>query len=71
MLTEQWSKSSLSGSSGGGCLEARLDRGLVQVRDSKQAGAGPVLTFTPHEWAMFLGGVPLGDFDLPGTPQRN
>jgi hypothetical protein len=65
MLTDQWRKSSLSGSTGDGCVEARLDRGSIQVRDSKARGAGPVLTFTPYEWRSFLGGVPLGDFDLP------
>jgi hypothetical protein len=65
MLTDQWGKSSLSGSTGDGCVEARLDGGMIQLRDSKARGAGPVLTFTPHEWRAFLGGVPLGNFDLP------
>ncbi|MFC6364073.1 DUF397 domain-containing protein [Nonomuraea thailandensis] len=65
MLTDRWRKSSLSGSTGGGCVEARLAGGSIEVRDSKARGAGPVLTFTPREWRAFLGGVPLGDFDLP------
>ncbi|MGI5286676.1 DUF397 domain-containing protein [Nonomuraea polychroma] len=65
MLTDRWTKSSLSGSSGGGCVETRLDRGMIQLRDSKQRGAGPVLVFTPGEWRAFLGGVGLGEFDLP------
>lgn len=69
MLTDQWVKSSLSGSSGGGCVEARLVGGCeVQLRDSKQRGTGPVLRFTRPEWEAFRGGVALGEFDLPALP---
>lgn len=66
MLMDRWRKSSLSGSTGGGCVEARLSGGLIELRDSKARGGGPVLTFTPREWIAFLGGVGLGEFDLPG-----
>lgn len=72
MLSNEWVKSTLSGSSGGGCVEARVgDDGRVLVRDSKQHGQGPVLAFTESEWRAFVGGVELGEFDLPGMPQRN
>ncbi len=65
MLTRQWEKSSKS-TDGTGCVEARLDdRGNVLVRDTKQAGAGPVHEFTPSEWDAFLTGARNGEFDLP------
>jgi hypothetical protein len=56
-----WFKSSLSAS--GQCVEVRRRDLEVQVRDSKDP-SGPVLTFTPAEWAAFTGGVRLGEFDL-------
>jgi hypothetical protein len=37
--------------------------GTIGVRDTKQHGLGPVLEFTPSEWAAFLGGVRRGEFD--------
>jgi hypothetical protein len=56
-----WRKSTRSG--GNGCVEvACVDRGHVAVRDSKDKG-GPVLLFTAHEWAAFVGGVHDGEFD--------
>jgi hypothetical protein len=33
-------------------------------RDTKQAGAGPMLTFTEREWNAFLEGAALGEFTL-------
>lgn len=56
-----WYKSSRSGSSGQ-CTEVRHRGDAVDVRDSKDPG-GPVLTFTPAEWAAFVEGVKLGEFD--------
>jgi hypothetical protein len=70
-----WRKSSLSGGSGGDCVEVAVLDGrdlptshkssdkLVAVRDSRDP-AGPVLAFTPREWDAFLGGVRAGEFDL-------
>ncbi|WP_076784742.1 DUF397 domain-containing protein [Parafrankia discariae] len=58
-----WIKSSYSNSSGGNCVEVRLGT-TVSVRDSKDP-EGPVLTFTPREWEVFLWGVTEGEFDLP------
>jgi hypothetical protein len=37
---------------------------VIAMRDSKNPG-GPVLSFTPAEWAAFLGGAKTGAFDLP------
>lgn len=62
-LTEAaWRKSSRSNGQGQ-CVEvAQLDQ-AVAVRDSK-APAGPVLTFTPADWAAFVAGAKDGEFDL-------
>jgi hypothetical protein len=56
-----WRKSTLS--SMNGCVEVAVIDGSVAVRDSKDQ-QGPVLLFTPTEWAAFLGGVRNGEFDL-------
>jgi hypothetical protein len=65
MLTSDWRKSTAS-DSGSGCLEARWVGGMVQVRDTKQGGRGPILTFTPLEWWAVKVGMSRGEFDLPG-----
>lgn len=64
-MTDQltWYKSSISGTNGS-CVEvAHLPDGTTAVRDSKHPD-GPMLTFTPAEWAAFLGGVKAGEFDM-------
>jgi hypothetical protein len=56
-----WRKARSSGNDG--CVElAPLPDGGVAVRDSK-VEAGPVLTFTRHEWACFRDGIAQGEFD--------
>lgn len=65
MLTRSWQKSPASES--GGCVEARLVDGHVEVRDSKQKGDGPVLRFNTTEWRAFLHGTRVGVFDLPAV----
>lgn len=53
------------GSEDGGCVEvAALPAGGIRVRDSKDQG-GPVLSFTDHEWRVFITGARKGEFDLP------
>ncbi|MER7462546.1 DUF397 domain-containing protein [Streptomyces sp. NPDC097981] len=53
-----WRKSSYSNGEGGECVEVSDDLpGLVPVRDSKQDGAGPVLTFPAAAWSSFVRGV--------------
>jgi hypothetical protein len=55
-----WRKSPLSAANG--CVEVAFVDGRVAVRDSKDR-SGPVLVFTPFEWAAFAGGVRNGEFD--------
>jgi len=49
-----WRKSSYSGGQGGNCVEVGHGRGVL-VRDTKQAGQGPVLHFTSEAWRRFAG----------------
>lgn len=57
----RWVKSSLSYANGDCVQLARLPDGRIAVRDSKDP-SGPVLRFSPLEWAAFLGGVANGEF---------
>ncbi len=52
-----WRKSSYSGGNGGGCIEVADHPGRVLVRDTKQAGTGPVLRFTPNAWRELVARV--------------
>jgi len=58
-----WIKARKSGTNGGGCVEIRRRDGMVEVRDSKQRGAGPILEFTPEEFDAFLDAARGGEFD--------
>ncbi len=58
----QWIKASASGANGD-CVEMRRDGNAVQVRDTKQRGAGPTLGFTRAEFAAWLDGAKKGEFD--------
>lgn len=61
----EWRKASASAIEGC-CVElAPLPEGGVAVRDSKDAD-GPVLRFTPAEWAAFAAGMAAGEFDSLG-----
>jgi len=58
----QWRKSTRSNGDGN-CVEvAYAPDGTVGVRDSKDP-TGPILMFTPNEWAAFTDGVRDGQFD--------
>jgi hypothetical protein len=67
-LGADWRKSRRSGGNGGNCVEVATNLlardGRVYVRDSKDGGGGPVLSFTPAEWEAFTGGVRDGEFTL-------
>lgn len=60
--TTPWIKASAS-DTGSSCVEQRRHEGLVEVRDTKARGAGPVLRFTPAEYAAWLDGARRGEFD--------
>jgi hypothetical protein len=46
------------------CVAVKIDTDSVKVRDTKDVKS-PTLTFTHAEWDAFIGGVKLGEFDLP------
>jgi hypothetical protein len=58
-----WHKSTFSNGSGGNCVEVAHNLpGIVAVRDSKDHGTGPILSFTKDEWSAFVAGVKSGAF---------
>lgn len=79
-MNEEWQKSSLSNGNAecveasykkstasmpnGDCVEAAVSSGEILVRNTRDR-EGPVLSFTEGEWEAFIGGVKLGEFDLP------
>jgi hypothetical protein len=60
-VADGWRKSSTSGKSD--CVEVKLAATHVYVRDTKDR-SGTVLAFNYAEWAAFLAGVRLGEFDI-------
>ena len=60
--TTPWIKASAS-TEGSNCVEQRRHDGMVEVRDTKDHGTGPVLRFTPAEFAAWLDGAGRGEFD--------
>jgi hypothetical protein len=62
MSTTPWVKASAS-TNGGTCVEQRRHDGMVEVRDTKARGQGPVLRFTTAEYAAWLDGAKSGEFD--------
>ncbi len=62
LSSSEWRKSTRSQMNG--CVEVAFVEGGVAVRDSKDRG-GPVLLFTAHEWAEFVGAARTGEFELP------
>ena len=58
MSITDWRKSSRSES--GSCVEVGSGEAVIGVRDSKDDGAGPVLTFGSEAWAAFLAEVRAG-----------
>lgn len=62
-----WVKASASDSSGS-CVEMRRNGKVIEVRDTKQNGEGPTLSFTPAEFSAWLDGARKGEFDhLPAS----
>ncbi|MEU5301770.1 DUF397 domain-containing protein [Streptomyces noursei] len=53
-VVPNWHKSSYSSGNPDNCVEvADNDPAAVLVRDTKQAGRGPVLTVSPTAWSAF------------------
>ncbi len=64
LSSAQWRKSSLSQGGGDNCVEVASNLpGVIAVRNSRDPD-GPALIFTHGEWAAFLGGAELGEFNL-------
>ncbi|ABD12064.1 DUF397 domain-containing protein [Frankia sp. CcI156] len=61
LTNAEWRKSSYSATQTT-CVEVAQVDEVVAVRDSKDP-TGPVLVFTPDEWAAFLAGVRDGEFN--------
>jgi hypothetical protein len=59
---QTWIKASSSAETGN-CAEFRQHDGMVEMRDSKQHGAGPILRFTKAEFEAMLDGVRKSEFD--------
>jgi hypothetical protein len=57
-----WFKSTASNPSGN-CVEVRADGDRILVRDTKDNGTGPVLSFTGAEWDAFIEGAQKGEFN--------
>ena len=49
-----WRKSSYSADNGGNCIEVADSGSRVLVRDTKQAGHGPVLSVSPADWRRLV-----------------
>jgi hypothetical protein len=59
-----WRKSSWSAYNGN-CVEVgSLGGGLVAVRDTKEAGCGPALTFGPEAWGSFINALKNGELRI-------
>jgi hypothetical protein len=61
MTETPWIKASASNDQGS-CVELRRVDGMVEVRDTKDR-SGPVLRFTSAEFAAWLDGATMGEFD--------
>lgn len=62
MQLNQWHKAAAS-NGGTNCVEVMETEEGFLVRDTKDDGSGPVLSFTHAEWEAFLSGVEHGEFD--------
>lgn len=58
-----WIKARKSGGSDGSCVELRRRDGVIELRDTKDRGDGPVLRFRTDELDAFLDGAKNGEFD--------
>ncbi len=47
-------RTSTRSSNGSNCVEVDFTAAGVQLRDSKDRGTGPIIDFSPAQWAAFL-----------------
>jgi hypothetical protein len=52
-IDPKWRKATYSGNGGGNCVEVGESAATVLVRDTKQAGHGPVLRISAGAWLRF------------------
>lgn len=57
MHSNEWRKSSYSGSANSSCVEVALTEIQTAVRDSKNA-TGPQLVFSPEAWRSMISSMP-------------
>ena len=62
MADTPWVKASASADAST-CIEQRRHGGMIEVRDTKDGGSGPILRFTAAEFAAWLDGAKRGEFD--------
>ena len=58
-----WVKARRSGGADTNCVELRRVGDMIELRDTKDKGAGPILRFRPDELDAFLDGAKKGEFD--------
>jgi hypothetical protein len=57
-----WVKAQASDAQGS-CVEQRRHDGVVQVRDTKDGGTGPVIDLAPESYAAWVAAAKAGEFD--------
>lgn len=67
MRINEWHKAAAS-NGGTNCVEVMETADGFLVRDTKDGGTGPILSFTHGEWEAFLSGVNNGEFDPVDAP---
>lgn len=65
MSTTPWIKATKSADNNS-CVEMRGNGDAVEVRDTKQHGAGPTLGFTKAQFAAWVDAAKRGELDVLG-----
>jgi len=51
-----------NGSGEGGCVEVAITPSVIGVRDTKDKGSGPILSFDRQAWTSFVQDLHRGEF---------